>query len=185
MDMGLQKLLSEKLTTSRQRTALDQLLEGLPPELAGPLRACACVFTPESDAALARFLPAGPDGIGSPAVLPAGYLFQRFDRPEDVWPMAWRLRPPVGRQRAYLLLRDAVPAYAGGLPPQLPTLLVDAATAFTQLPALWPHARSCLALVATDLSFGLVIDGYSGSPPGDSQAELTVYEVAAWPVSEA
>jgi hypothetical protein len=177
------RLIFEKANANAQRCERQKLLQVLSPEMRAILADASCVFTPDSDAVLSQFFPATVAGIGTPTrVIPIGYSFREFAWEAKVFaslpnaevfretPAHLMLRPPhcvsFQDQRIYV--------------PQLPVFVVDFRAAARNIERLWLSAQRFLALVAIDMTVGIVIDSYIGYLPEDFNASEVVFEVASW-----
>jgi hypothetical protein len=184
----LRERIFEKANANKQRRRREELLRALPGHLSGRLAEAGAVYTPDAHSLLQRFLPATRSGIGHPdAVMPAGYWFQEVAREEEVpallpHALAWT------SQSAYLVLHPpSVVSFQDRryLVPHTPAFVVNAHWAWDHLRELRSFTRRFIALVATDLLSGVVVDDYLGILPDDPNPSEIVYEVAVWPYSGA
>jgi len=172
------RLLCEKIAANNQRRQREGLLRRLPPHLSEVLSTSPCVYAPDIDPVLRRFLPIKAEGIGlSPPTTPPGYAFTEVGWEHKALALAAQVERPTSGQ-AYLLLEQ---------PTSLPLFRVDFRWAFPLLGDLWDACRATrvLALVEERLLTGVVIDTYCGYLPDDLGPAEVVYEVARWPVGGA
>jgi hypothetical protein len=165
-----------------QRHAREKLLEAAAPAVCTLLSESHCIFSPESDAVLRRFLPITAAGIGTPQFLAPGYSFHEF---------AWEARlfrslqhaAELGQGPAYLALRPPIVDFDfennAFYVPQLPVFVVEFRVAARMLEKLWSSACRFIALVSVDHSAGVVIDDYIRYQSFRYPLEV-VYRVASW-----
>lgn len=183
MDAATRKrLIFEKANANAQRREREKFLQAVSPDVCELLSARECIFTPESDALLQRFLPIAAAGIGTPQHHPSGYSFCEFAWEAKVFaslhdaaelsegPAYLAVRPPHG-----VMFEDD-----GFYMPDLPVFEVEFRAAARMLEKIWPSAHRFIALVSVDVSAGVVIDNYIGYLPDDFNASEVVYEVASW-----
>jgi hypothetical protein len=182
MDAATRKqLIFEKANANAQRREREKLLEAAPPALCELLSASDCIFTPESDAVLRKFLPITAAGIGSPQFLPAGYSFREFAWETKLFASLHRTEE-LSEGPAYLSLRPPHGVFFEDnefYVPDLPVFVVEFRVAGRMLEKLWSSACRFIALVSVDASAGVVIDNYTGYLPDDFNASEVVYEVAS------
>jgi hypothetical protein len=181
--MSRKTLLFAKSNANRQRRQRELMLQTAPREIVQLLGDSSYVVTPATNAILNRFSPATADGIGTPNCrVPSGYSYSEF---------AWEAKalaslPKAERfpgKTAHLVLRSPDRITFNQqfiLVPQLPIFLVDYCLALKMFDQLWTLAESSVALVAMDLSAGIVIDNYCGYLEDDFNPDEMVFEVARW-----
>jgi hypothetical protein len=177
------RLIFEKANANAQRREREKFLEVLASEMRAFLADVECIFTPESDEVLRRFLPATAAGIGTPSrPAPSGYSFREFAWDTKVF-ASLHYYESIRETRAYLAVRPPHVVFfenEGFYVPELPVFVVSFRAAACMLKELWSIARRFIALVSVDLSAGIVIDSYIGYLPEDLNASEIVYEIASW-----
>lgn len=183
MDAATRKrLIFEKASANAQRREREKFLQMAGPDVCELLSASECIFTPESDAILRRFLPITGAGIGTPQSRPSSYSFREFAWEAKVF-ASLQDAERLGEGPAFLVTgppHGIIFGDDGFYVPDLPVFMVEFRAAARYLEKIWSSDRRFIALVSLDVSAGVVIDNYIGYLAGDFNVSEVVYEVASW-----